>query len=50
GRATEAGPPPCTTPAEFVADFQAELVRGIGDVKKIVRQGGGGALILDARS
>lgn len=50
GRATEAGPPPCTTPAEFVADFQAELVRGIGDVKKIVRQGGGGALILDARA
>jgi len=50
GRATEAGPPPCTTTATFVADFQAELVRGIGDVKKIVRQGGGGALILDARA
>ncbi|MDN3565178.1 sulfurtransferase [Paeniroseomonas aquatica] len=50
GRATEAGPPPCTTAATFVADFQAELVRGIGDVKKIVRQGGGGALILDARA
>lgn len=50
GRPTEAGPPPAATPTTFTADFQAELVRGIGDVKKIVRQGGGGALILDARA
>jgi thiosulfate/3-mercaptopyruvate sulfurtransferase len=50
GRATEAGPPAAPAPASFVADFQAELVRGIGDVKRIVRQGGGGALILDARA
>ena len=50
GRATEAGPPATPAPATFVADFQAELVKGIGDVKRIVRQGGGGALILDART
>ena len=50
GRPTEAGTPPAKAPATFVADFQAELVRGIGDVKRIVRQGGGGALILDARA
>ena len=50
GRPTEAGPPPPRDSAEFVADFQAELVRGIGDVKRIVRQGGGGVLILDARA
>jgi thiosulfate/3-mercaptopyruvate sulfurtransferase len=50
GRRTEAGPPPPRDSAEFTADFQAELVRGIGDVKRIVRQGGGGALILDARA
>jgi thiosulfate/3-mercaptopyruvate sulfurtransferase len=50
GRATEAGPPASPASASFVADFQAELVRGIGDVKRIVRQGGGGALILDARA
>ncbi len=50
GRPTESGPPPLRDSAEFTADFQAELVRGIGDVKRIVRQGGGGALILDARA
>ena len=37
-------------PASFVADFRADRVRGIGDVKRIVRQGGGEALILDARA
>jgi thiosulfate/3-mercaptopyruvate sulfurtransferase len=50
GRPTEAGEPPAPAPARFTADFQAELVKGIGDVKRIVRQGGGGALILDARA
>ncbi len=50
GRPAEAGPPPGRDATQFTADFQAELVRGIGDVKRIVRQGGGGALILDARS
>ncbi|WP_135467227.1 sulfurtransferase [Crenalkalicoccus roseus] len=50
GRPTEAGEPPAPPPAHFVPDFQAERIRGIGDVKRIVRQGGGGALILDARA
>ncbi|MCB4822870.1 sulfurtransferase [Roseicella aerolata] len=50
GRPTEAGEPPAPAPASYTADFQAELVKGIGDVKRIVRQGGGGALILDARA
>ena len=49
-RPTEAGEPPAPPPARFVPDFQAERIRGIGDVKRIVRQGGGGALILDARA
>jgi thiosulfate/3-mercaptopyruvate sulfurtransferase len=34
----------------FVPDFRAERLKGIGDVKRIVRQGGGEALILDARA
>lgn len=50
GRPTEAGEPPAPAPVSYTADFQAELVKGIGDVKRIVRQGGGGALILDARA
>jgi len=50
GRPTEAGLPPAPAPARFTADFEAALVRGIGDVKRLVRQGGGGALILDARA
>lgn len=50
GRPTEAGDPAAPpAAASFVADLQAERVRGIGDIKKIVRQGGG-ALILDARA
>lgn len=55
GRPTEGGEPsPAPAPATFVPDFQAERLRGIGDVKRIVRQGspfgGGGALLLDARA
>jgi thiosulfate/3-mercaptopyruvate sulfurtransferase len=50
GRATEAGPPAAPAPARFTADFEASLVRGIGDIKRIIRQGGGEALILDARA
>ena len=50
GRPVEAGDAPAPAPATFVPDFQAERLRGIGDVKRIVRQGGGGALILDARA
>lgn len=50
GRPTEQGTPPAPPAATFVADFRAERVKGIGDVKRIVRQGGGEALILDARA
>ncbi|MDO9707028.1 sulfurtransferase [Paracraurococcus lichenis] len=50
GRPIETGEPPPPEPTSFWSDFQAEKLRGIGDVKRIVRQGGGGALILDARS
>jgi len=49
-RPVESGEPPAPSPAAFVPDFRAERVKGIGDVKRIVRQGGGGALILDARA
>ena len=54
GRPTESGDAPAPPPATFVPDFRAERLKGIGDVKRIVRQGGpqgsGLALILDARS
>jgi thiosulfate/3-mercaptopyruvate sulfurtransferase len=50
GRPTESGTSPAPSAASFVPDFQAERVRGIGDIKRIVRQGGGAALILDARA
>lgn len=50
GRPVETGDAAAPTPATFVADFQAERLRGIGDVKRIVRQGGGAALLLDARA
>jgi len=50
GRPVETGEAPARPAAEFVPDFQAERLRGIGDVKRIVRQGGGGARILDARA
>jgi thiosulfate/3-mercaptopyruvate sulfurtransferase len=50
GRAIETGDAPAPPPAHFVADLNAARLAGIGDVKRIVRQGGGGALILDARA
>ncbi|HYZ33760.1 MAG TPA: sulfurtransferase [Crenalkalicoccus sp.] len=50
GRPVETGEARAPAPATFVPDFRAERLRGIGDVKRIVRQGGGGALILDARA
>jgi thiosulfate/3-mercaptopyruvate sulfurtransferase len=50
GRPTESGEPPPAAPATFVPDLIARRLAGIGDVKRIVRQGGGEALILDARS
>jgi thiosulfate/3-mercaptopyruvate sulfurtransferase len=49
GRPVETGDAPAPAAAAFIPDFQAERLRGIGDIKKIVRQGGG-ALILDARA
>lgn len=50
GRPTEAGEPSAPSPGRFAADFRADRLRGIGDMKRIVRQGGGEALVLDARS
>jgi thiosulfate/3-mercaptopyruvate sulfurtransferase len=55
GRAVETGEAPSPAGAAFVPDFRADRLRGIGDVKRIVRQtsphgGGGEALILDARA
>jgi thiosulfate/3-mercaptopyruvate sulfurtransferase len=50
GRPVESGETAAPAPAAFVADFRADRLRGIGDVKRIVRQGGGEALILDARA
>jgi thiosulfate/3-mercaptopyruvate sulfurtransferase len=48
GRATEAGASAAPAPATFVADFESRLLRGIGDVKRIIANGE--ALILDARA
>jgi thiosulfate/3-mercaptopyruvate sulfurtransferase len=50
GRALGSGDPAPAAPATFVPDLIARRLAGIGDVKRIVRQGGGEALILDARS
>jgi thiosulfate/3-mercaptopyruvate sulfurtransferase len=50
GRPVESGEPPAPPAAVFIPDFRADRIRGIGDIKRIVRQGGGEALILDARS
>jgi thiosulfate/3-mercaptopyruvate sulfurtransferase len=50
GRQLDSGEPPAVTPATFTPDLIARRLAGIGDVKRIVRQGGGEALILDARA
>jgi thiosulfate/3-mercaptopyruvate sulfurtransferase len=50
GRPLDAGAPKPAAPATFVPDLIARRLAGIGDVKRIVRQGGGAALILDARA
>ncbi|MBU8546808.1 MULTISPECIES: sulfurtransferase [Roseomonadaceae] len=50
GRPVETGDATPKTSATFVADLIARRLAGIGDIKRIVRQGGGEALILDARS
>jgi thiosulfate/3-mercaptopyruvate sulfurtransferase len=48
GRATESGDAKQAAPATYTPDFRADLVKGIGDVKRIIADGG--ALILDARA
>jgi thiosulfate/3-mercaptopyruvate sulfurtransferase len=48
GRATESGDAKSAAPATYTPDFRADLVKGIGDVKRIIADGG--ALILDARA
>lgn len=50
GRPTESGAPRDVMRGEFRADFRAELVKGIGDMKKLVQADDGGVLILDARA
>jgi thiosulfate/3-mercaptopyruvate sulfurtransferase len=50
GRPVETGEPKPAAPATFIPDLIARRLAGIGDIKRIVRQGGGEALILDARS
>jgi thiosulfate/3-mercaptopyruvate sulfurtransferase len=48
GRATESGDAKATAPTSYTPDFRAALVKGIGDVKRIIASGS--ALILDARA
>jgi thiosulfate/3-mercaptopyruvate sulfurtransferase len=50
GRPIETGDATPKTSATFIADLIARRLAGIGDIKRIIRQGGGEALILDARS
>ena len=47
-RATESGDAKQATPTSYTPDFRADLVKGIGDVKRIIASGS--ALILDARA
>ncbi|MFM8616018.1 MAG: sulfurtransferase [Alphaproteobacteria bacterium] len=48
GRATESGDAKPAAPSSYTPDFRADLVKGIGDVQRIIA--GGNALILDARA
>ena len=48
GRATESGDAKAAAPTSYTPDFRADLVKGIGDVKRIIASGN--ALILDARA
>lgn len=48
GRPVVSGEAPAPAPASFVPDFRASMLKGIGDVKRIVADGS--ALILDARA
>ena len=47
-RATESGDAKQAAPSNYTPDFRADLVKGIGDVKRIIASGS--ALILDARA
>ena len=47
-RATESGDAKQATPTSYTPDFRADLLKGIGDVKRIIASGN--ALILDARA
>ncbi|MGG5808338.1 sulfurtransferase [Falsiroseomonas sp. CW058] len=49
-RPVDSGDPVAVGRAIFVPDLVARRLAGIGDVKRIIRQGGGEALILDARA
>ena len=48
GRPVEAGAPPAPAPGNFHADFRADRVRGLGDLRDNVESRA--ALVLDARS
>lgn len=48
GRATESGDAKSAAPTSYTPDFRADLVKGIGDVKRIIAHAG--AVILDARA
>lgn len=48
GRTTESGDAKSAAPTSYTPDFRADLVKGIGDVKRIIADGS--ALILDARA
>ena len=48
GRPVETGEAPAPPAAQFVPDFRASMLAGIGDVKRIVQDGS--ALIVDARA
>jgi thiosulfate/3-mercaptopyruvate sulfurtransferase len=48
GRATESGDAKSAAPTSYTPDFRADLVKGIGDVKRVIADGS--ALILDARA
>ncbi|MCX7369418.1 MAG: rhodanese-like domain-containing protein [Alphaproteobacteria bacterium] len=48
GRTTESGDAKSAAPTSYTPDFRADLLKGIGDVKRIIANGS--ALILDARA
>jgi thiosulfate/3-mercaptopyruvate sulfurtransferase len=48
GRATESGDAKAAAPTSYTPDFRADLLKGIGDVKRVIADGS--ALILDARA